>query len=254
MQVTAADGVTQLCGAVYTPSWMSKDDRLPIITNPYPGPQMDQVPENFALDDNGHQTLAEMGFVVLNFSYRGSSPLRGRDFHTYGYGRLRDYAIDDDMATIRQVASAIPQADTTRVGILGHSGGGFMAATAILSHPEFYKVAISASGNHDNNIYTKWWGETFHGRGHIPTTPELAENLRGRLLLVTGDRDTNVHPASTFRLARALMDSGHLFDMLVIPGADHGVNSPYYDNLVRYYFLEHLANRPYRDADIVRHQ
>ncbi len=240
VKVTAADGVTPLYGVVYTPSCMRSDDKFPIISNPYPGPQMDQVPEYFTIDDNGNQTLAEMGFVVINFSYRGSNPLRGRDFYTHGYGNLRDYAIDDDMATIRQVAEMIPQADTTRVGIFGHSGGGFMTATALMLHPEFYKVGVAASGNYDNNIYTKWWGETFHGRGKIPTTIELAPNLQGKLLLITGDKDNNVHPANTMRLANALIKANKKFDLFIMPGFDHGMGGRYYENLIRDYFIKHL--------------
>lgn len=240
VKVMAADGTTPLYGVVYTPSWMKSDDKLPIISNPYPGPQMDQVPEYFTIDDNGNQTLAELGFVVINFSYRGSNPLRGRDFYTHGYGNLRDYAIDDDMATIRQVAALIPQADTTRVGIYGHSGGGFMTATALMLHPEFYKVGVAASGNYDNNIYTKWWGETFHGRGKIPTTIELAPNLKGNLLLITGDKDNNVHPANTMRLANALIKANKKFDLFIMPGYDHGMGGRYYENLIRDYFIKHL--------------
>lgn len=237
----AADGETPLYGLVYTPSWMKPTDRLPIISNPYPGPHMDQIPLDFALDDNGNQTLAEDGFIVINFSYRGSNPYRGRKFYTHGYGNLRDYALDDDYAVIRQVAQLIPQADTTRVGIYGHSGGGFMAAAALLTRPDFYKVAVSASGNHDNNIYLKWWGETFHGVGQkIPTNMELAKNLKGHLLLIHGDMDNNVHPASTFRMANALIQAGKHFDMLIIPGADHGLGDTYFQNTIRAYFREHL--------------
>ena len=141
-----------------------------------------------------------------------------------------------------------------------------MTVAAMLNHPEFYKVGVAASGNHDNNIYTHWWGETFHGvrqsRGkdgkpcfecRIPTNIELADRLAGRLMLITGDMDNNVHPASTFRLADALIRARKRFDMMVIPGADHGLGDRYYINLIRYYFTEHLLGLPQQDIDIVNH-
>ncbi|MBR1800573.1 MAG: prolyl oligopeptidase family serine peptidase [Bacteroidaceae bacterium] len=256
IQVTAADGETPLYGVVYTPMNMQPGDRLPIISNPYPGPHTDQLPLDFTLDDNENQTLADEGFVVINYSYRGTNPWRGRRFYTHGYGNLRDYALDDDYTTIRQVAARIPQADTTRVGIYGHSGGGFMSTAAILTRPDFYKVAVAASGNHDNNIYLKWWGETFHGvhqqtdtlghtrwEAHVPTTMELADRLRGRLLLIHGDVDNNVHPASTLRMAHALIRAGKHFDMLMIPGSDHGLGDRYYNTTVRAYFRQHLLGK-----------
>ena len=266
MKVKAADGVTDLYGVVYLPSDLNPERKYPIISNVYPGPQDDQVPLDFMYDDNGNQVLAELGFIVLNFSHRGSCPTRGRDYYTYGYGNLRDYAIDDDIAIIRQVAEKYPCADLDRVGIYGHSGGGFMAVTALLSHPGFYKVAVGASGNYDNNIYTQWWGETFHGvkkviredgseafECKIPTTAELAANLQGRLLLITGEIDNNVHPASTMRLADALIRNNKRFDMMVIPRADHGLGNRYYLNLIRYYFVEHLGGEPQDHIDIVKH-
>ncbi len=257
MQITAADGQTPLYGIVYTPYNMRSTDKLPIISNPYPGPHTDLLPLDFSLDDDGNQALADEGFVVISFSYRGCNPWRGRKYYTYGYGNLRDYALDDDYAAIRQVATRIPQADTTRVGIYGHSGGAFLSTTALLSRPEFYKVAVAASGNHDNNIYLKWWGETFHGihqvtdslghthwDAHIPTNMELAGNLKGHLLLIHGDVDNNVHPASTMRMAQALIRAGKHFDMLMLPGVDHGVGDQYYQTTVRAYFREHLLGKP----------
>ncbi len=253
IQLMAADGETPIYGVVYTPMNMKPGDRLPIISNPYPGPHMDQLPLTFFLDDNGNQTLANDGFIVINYSYRGSNPWRGRKFYTYGYGNFRDYVLDDDYAAIRQIAALIPQADTTRVGIYGHSGGGFVATAALLTRPDFYKVGIAASGNHDNNIYLKWWGETFsgihqvtdslghkHWDAHIPTTMELAPNLKGNLLLIHGDVDNNVHIASTMRMAHALIKANKRFDMLIIPGTDHGLDATYYPSIIRSYFREHL--------------
>ena len=216
------------------------------------------VPQSFTLDDNGNESLAQLGFIVINVGFRGSCFTRGRNYHCFGYGNLRDYALADCKFVIEQLANRYPFIDLDRVGIYGHSGGGFMAAASILTYPDFYKVAVAASGNHDNNIYTKWWGETYHGvkmhekkvekrdsvvysfESKIPTTIELAKNLKGKLLLITGDMDINVHMAHTIRLANALMQANKRFDLMLIPGADHGLGSPYYVNLIRYYFVENL--------------
>ena len=253
MKVHAADSVTSLYGVVYLPFGLDTTKKYPIISSVYPGPQIDLVPTAFFVDDNYNQSLAQLGFVVVNFAYRGSSPYRGRDFYAYGYGNLRDYPLDDDYSVIRQIGEMLPYADTTRVGIYGHSGGGFMTATAMMTRPDFYKAGVAASGNYDNNIYTQWWGETFHGVSErksqdgtvefvcdVPGTCELAGNLKGNLLLITGDMDNNVHPASTIRLADALIKAGKHFDMMIIPGADHGLGDKYYVNLIRLYFAEHL--------------
>ena len=253
MKLHAADSLTDLYGIVYLPFDLDTTKKYPIISSVYPGPQTDLVPNAFSLDDNYNQSLAQMGFVVVNFSYRGSNPFRGRDFSNFGYGNLRDYPLDDDYAVIRQIGEKFPFADTTRVGIYGHSGGGFMTATAMMTRPDFYKVGVAASGNYDNNIYMQWWGESYQGlqtettedgsvifRCDVPVTAELAPNLKGRLLLITGDVDNNVHPASTLRLARALIRAGKYFDMMILPGEDHGLGDKYYVNMIRLYFAEHL--------------
>ncbi len=266
VEFMAADSVTKLYGVVYLPFEMEPGRKYPIITDVYPGPQMDLVPREFSLDDNYNHSLAQLGFIVVNVSYRGSNPHRGRDFYNFGYGNLRDYALDDNYAVIQQVAQRYP-GDLDRVGIYGHSGGGFMAAAAMLTRPDFYKAGVAASGNHDNNIYTQWWGESFHGvhrvagkdgkpafECKIPTNIELAGNLKGKLLLITGDMDNNVHPANTMRLAHALIKAGKRFDMLVIPGTDHSLGTPsYYTNVLRYYFVENLLGLPQKDINIINH-
>ena len=167
VEFTAADSVTKLYGVVYLPFDPDPSGKYPVISNVYPGPMTDLVPLSFSLDDNYNQSLAQLGFIVVNVSYRGSNPYRGPEFYNFGYGNLRDYALDDDYAVLQQVAEKYPFADLGRVGIYGHSGGGFMAVAAMLSRPDFYKVAVAASGNHDNNIYNQWWGETFHGVRHV---------------------------------------------------------------------------------------
>ena len=268
IKVKAVDGITDLYGVMYRPFDMDSTRKYPIIINVYPGPQENFVPQSFTLDDNGNESLAQLGFIVINVGFRGSCFTRGRNYHCFGYGNLRDYALADCKFVIEQLANRYPFIDLDRVGIYGHSGGGFMAAASILTYPDFYKVAVAASGNHDNNIYTKWWGETYHGvkmhekkvekrdsvvysfESKIPTTIELAKNLKGKLLLITGDMDINVRMAHTIRLANALMQANKRFDLMLIPGADHGLGSPYYVNLIRYYFIENLLGQRLDNIDM----
>lgn len=265
--VSAADDSTQLWGIMYVPSNFDPKAKYPIISNVYPGPQDDQIPQGFYIDDNYNQSLAELGFVVITSPSRGSSPLRGHDFYNFGHGSLRDYPLADDKHTIETLAATRPWIDLDRVGIYGHSGGGFQTAAAMMTYPEFYKTGVAASGNHDNNIYIQWWAEAFHGveqstdsvsgktafTCNVPTNAELAPNLRGDLLLITGDVDKNVPPSNTYRLADALIRAGRRFDMFILPGKDHGVQCPYYYNLIRYYFVEHLLNPQNRHNDIINH-
>lgn len=268
--VKAADGKTDLHGVMYLPACLDSTKKYPVISNVYPGPQDDQIPRSFTLDDNGNHSLAQLGCVVVCVGGRGSSPLRGRDFHCYGYGNLRDYPLADDKHVIETLARRHPFMDIDRVGIYGHSGGAFQTVAAMLTYPEFYKVGVAASGNHDNNIYIQWWGETFHGPEEtkdgtagrrkfsvrIPTNMELADRLQGRLLLMTGDEDKNVPPSSTYRMADALIRAGKRFDMFLFPGKAHELSSPYYQNLIRYYFLENLLqpSATPRHTDIINHQ
>ncbi len=268
LKVKAADKTTDLYGLMYLPSNLDKTKKYPVICNVYPGPQDDQIPRSFMLDDNGNQSLAELGFIVVNVASRGSSPLRGRDFYCFGYGNLRDYPLADNKYVIEKLAEAHPYMDLNRVGIYGHSGGAFQTVAAMLTYPDFYRVGIAASGNHDNNMYIQWWGESFHGLSEqfdketgktsfsvqIPTNMELAGRLKGKLLLITGDEDKNVPPSSTYRLADALIHSGKRFDMFVFPGRGHDLVCPYYQNLIRYYFVENLIRPSEQHIDIINHR
>ena len=235
LKMKAADHKTDLYGILYLPSDFDPTKKYPVISYVYPGPQTDLMPLDFMVDDNGNQQLAECGFMVLQMPPRGSNPYRGKEWYTYGYGNLRDYPLEDSKMAVEQLAERYPQADLNRVGIYGHSGGGFQTVTSMLTYPDFYKVGIAASGNYDNNIYIQWWGESFHGVkevkdsisgetnfvSDIPTTMELADNLKGDLLLIVGDQDKNVPPASTLRMADALIQAGKRFDMMILPGMDH---------------------------------
>ena len=266
-RVKAADGKTDLYGVMYKPFNFDPNKKYPIISNVYPGPQTDQIQLGFAIDDNENQSLAQLGFIVIAVQHRGSTIYRNKFYHNYGYGNFRDYALADDKYAIEQLSYKHNYIDIEKVGIYGHSGGGFMSTAAILTYPNFYKVAVAASGNHDNSIYTRWWVETHSGvkqiekkdsKGNktysfkckIPTNLELAKNLKGDLMLITGDVDINVHPAHTIRMADALVKANKRFDLFIMPGKDHGLGSDYYMNLIKYYFAEKLLDDYRKNIDM----
>lgn len=171
---------------------------------------------------------------------------------------MRDYPLTDHKYAIEQLAQRHHFIDIDKVGIHGHSGGGFMSTAAMCQYPDFFKVAVSCAGNHDNNIYNRWWSETHHGvkevvseKGDttfvykIATNPEIAKQLKGNLLLIHGDIDNNVHPGNTLRVVDALIRAGKRFDMLILPQQRHGfgdMNEYFYWKLVDY-FSEHLKGR-----------
>jgi len=163
VKVKAKDGVTDLYGVMYTPFNLDSTRKYPVISYVYPGPQTESVPYQFTATGGKNIALAQLGFIVVNLGHRGGSPQRNNYYHTYGYHDLRDYALTDDKYGIEQLAEKYKFIDIERVGIYGHSGGGFMSTAAILTFPEFYDVAVSSAGNHDNNIYNQWWGETHDG-------------------------------------------------------------------------------------------
>ena len=163
IMVKAKDGITDLYGVMYRPFNFDSTRKYPVISYVYPGPQTESVPYGFTVTGGKNIALAQLGFVVVNFGHRGGSPQRNSYYHTFGYDNLRDYALADDKYGIEQLSEKYKFIDVEKVGIYGHSGGGFMSTAAILSYPGFYDVAVSSSGNHDNNIYNQWWGETHDG-------------------------------------------------------------------------------------------
>ncbi|MBP1618228.1 MAG: hypothetical protein H6Q14_2055 [Bacteroidetes bacterium] len=245
----AADGVTDLYGIMWKPFDFDPNKKYPVISQVYPGPQTETVWTDFTVFDRYNNTaLAQRGFIVVCMGHRGGSPFRNAAYAKYGYGNLRDYALADDKAGLEQLGTKYSFIDLNRVGIVGHSGGGMMAAAAMCTYPDFYKVAVASSGNYDNTIYNRTWGETFQGIGEdnkfsVKTNQQLASGLKGHLLLVTGDVDQNVHPANTFRLVDALIQAGKDFDLLVLPGQDHhyeGVYKSYFEKKKRDYFNKYL--------------
>ncbi len=233
-EVKADDGLTDLYGVMYKPFDFDANKKYPIIAFVYPGPQTESVTQTFT-PRSPNVALANLGFIVIEVGNRGGNPHRSKWYHNFGYGNLRDYGLADKKAAIEQLARRYPWIDIERVGITGHSGGGFMSAAAMLQYPDFFKVAVSESGNHENNIYNQNWSEKNHGikevdnadgtvkfEFSIDKNSELAKNLKGHLLLSTGDLDDNVHMANTMRLADALIKANKRFDQFILPGQRHG--------------------------------
>ncbi|WP_457610400.1 DPP IV N-terminal domain-containing protein [Lutibacter sp.] len=243
-KMKADDGITDIYGVMYKPYDFDSTKVYPLIEYVYPGPQTEAVAKSFSIRMNRTDRLAQVGFVVVTLGNRGGHPDRSKWYHNYGYGNLRDYGLADKKYVAEQLADKFPFIDIDKVGIFGHSGGGFMSTAAMLVYPDFFKVAVSSSGNHDNTIYNSWWSETHHGvkeeideegkifyKYKIDVNQELANNLKGHLLLVTGDVDNNVHPGSTIRMADALIKANKRFDFMLMPGQRHG-----YGKMTEYFF------------------
>ena len=264
-KVKAADGITDLYGVMYKPFDFDSTKVYPIIDYVYPGPQVEAVYYPFTRMSVRTDRLAQAGFIVISVGQRGGHPSRSKWYHNYGYGNMRDYPLEDHKYAIEQLANRYGFIDINKVGIHGHSGGGFMTTAAMCQYPDFFKVGVSCAGNHDNTIYNRWWSETHHGvketvseQGDttfvykIGTNPEIAKNLKGHLLLVHGDIDDNVHPGNTTRVVDALIRAGKRFDMLMLPQQRHSfgdMNEYFYWRLVDY-FSEHLKGRSEKSVDI----
>lgn len=248
--VKAADGITDLYGAIYKPFDFDSTKVYPICDYVYPGPQVEANNIEWSRGFTRTDRLAQLGFIVITVGNRGGHPDRSKWYHNYGYGNLRDYGLEDQKYAIQQLGAKYSWIDLGRVGIHGHSGGGFMSTAAILKYPDFFKAAVSCAGNHDNNIYNRWWSEQHHGIQEkieagdttfvysIETNPQIAKNLKGHLMLVHGDIDNNVHPANTIRVVNALIRANKRFDMLILPGQRHGfgdMNEYFFWRMADYY-------------------
>jgi dipeptidyl aminopeptidase/acylaminoacyl peptidase len=175
--VKAADGVTDLYGNMWKPFDLDPRKKYPIIAHVYPGPQQEGVTHTFTAA-SGNQQLAQLGFIVVQVGHRGGAPGRSKAYHSYGYFNLRDYGLADKKTAIEQLAARYPFIDLDRVGIYGHSGGGFMSAAALLQKPynEFFKAAVASAGNHDNNIYNHTWAERYHGLKEVVVKKDDAKS------------------------------------------------------------------------------
>ncbi|PZX53470.1 dipeptidyl aminopeptidase/acylaminoacyl peptidase [Algoriphagus ratkowskyi] len=249
------DGITDLYGVMYKPFNFDSTHQYPLIQYVYPGPQTEAVDKAFSARLDRTDRLAQFGFVVITLGNRGGHPGRSKWYHNYGYGDLRDYGLADKKAAIEQLADRHDFIDRSKVGIHGHSGGGFMSTAAMLVYPDIFKVAVSSAGNHENNIYNRWWSEKHHGvkeqisaKGdttfiyQIEKNPDLAKNLKGHLMLSHGDVDNNVHPANSIRMANMLMKAGKRFDLVLLPGQRHGFGdmTEYFFWRMGDYFVQHL--------------
>jgi len=234
-KMKADDGVTDIYGVMYKPYDFDSTKVYPLLEYVYPGPQTEAVNKAFSLRMDRLDRMAQVGFVVITLGNRGGHPDRSKWYHNYGYGNLRDYGLADKKYVAEQLADKYPYININKVGIYGHSGGGFMSTAAMLVYPDFFKAAVSSAGNHDNSMYNSWWSETHHGvkeeidedgkstyKYDIDKNQSLAANLKGNLMLIHGDVDNNVHPGGTIRMANALIKANKRFKFMVMPGQRHG--------------------------------
>lgn len=258
----ARDGATDIHGLLYKPSNFDASQKYPVLNYLYPGPQTGSVGSRaFSAARRDKQAVAELGFIVVELDAMGT-PGRSKSFHDAYYGNMGDNGLPDQVAGIRQLAQTREWMDLDRVGIWGHSGGGFASTAAILRYPEFYKVAVSGAGNHDNRNYEDDWGEKWQGLLETTTLDGggeneretsnydnqanqlLADRLQGKLLLAHGLMDDNVHPSNTLLVVQALIEAEKDFDLLLLPEADHGFgNSRYFMKKRWDYFVRHLAGQ-----------
>ena len=240
-QGKAADGSTDLYGLIWRPSNFDPSKKYPIVEQVYTGPQGFFVPKTF--NTMRLQSMAELGFIVVMVDGRGTIG-RSHAFHLFSYHNLGG-AFEDHVAMIKQMSAKYPYMDINRVGIYGTSAGGYGAAHAMLVFPDFYKVAVSISGDHDPRLDKAWWNEAYQGYPvgsdyEAQSNVTMAKNLKGHLLIEHGDIDDNVHPVETMRFADALMKANKSFDMLFVPNMYHGENSNYLTRRRWDYFVQYL--------------
>ena len=239
----ARDGVTDVWGIIVRPTNFDPSKKYPVIENIYAGPQGSFVPKTFSTQ-LGMQTLAELGFIVVQVDGMGTAN-RSKAFHDVAFQNLADAGFPDRIIWHKAIAAKYPYYDITRVGIYGTSAGGQNSAGALLFHPEFYKVAVSNSGCHDNRMDKIWWNEQWMGWPIGPayaasSNVDNAAKLQGHLMLVVGEMDTNVDPSSTMQVVNALVQASKEFELVVVPGADHGAGSPITVRKRNDYFVRYL--------------
>lgn len=250
--VKAHDGKTDVYGLLYTPTKLDSTKKYPVIDYIYPGPQGGSVRNfSFTASRRDNQALAELGFIVVELEGT-SNPLRSKRFHDMSYSNMADNTLPDQIAAIKQLAAVRTYMDTSRVGIWGHSGGGFATACAMFVYPDFFKVGISESGNHDNRNYEDDWGERYIGletknaKGvsnyEAQANQVHAKNLKGKLMLAHGMMDDNVPPYNTLLVVEALEKANKDYDLVIFPNSRHGFGA-YTNYMMRRrwdYFVQHL--------------
>jgi dipeptidyl-peptidase 4 len=257
VSLTAADGKTEISGIVFKPSDYDEAKKYPVIDYIYGGPQVAYVPTGFAYEAYLEAaSLAELGFVTVMIDGRGTAQ-RSRAFHTASYGKAETASnLDDHIAGIRQLSTADPAIDASRVGIIGFSAGGYMTASAMLRYPDFFKVGVAASGNHDQRLFWNTWGERYEGypvgeNYQQQANVTYAGNLKGKLLLIHGLLDSGVHPSAVFQLEQALIDHNKDFDLLLFPRSHHDI--PGYGTRRTWdYFVANLAGENAPEAFLLK--
>lgn len=246
VKLKAHDGSTDIYGLVFTPTKMGASKKYPVIDYIYPGPQGGSVGSwSFTASRGDNQALAELGFIVVVMEGT-SNPLRSKSFHDMSYGNMAENTLPDQITAIKQLSAKYPM-DTTKVGIWGHSGGGFATAAAMFRYPDFFKVGISESGNHENRNYEDDWGERYNGLVEnsdyeAQANQNWAKNLKGKLMLAHGMMDDNVPPYNTLLVVEALEKANKSFDLVIFPNSAHGYGaySPYMMRRRWDYFVENL--------------
>jgi len=248
------DGKTDIWGIIYRPMNFNPETKYPVVEYIYAGPQDSYVPKTFSAC-NPMQQLAEMGFIVVQIDGMGTSN-RSKAFHDVCWKNLGDAGFPDRILWHRAAADKYPCYDISRVGIYGNSAGGQNALGGLLFHPEFYKVGVSSCGCHDNRMDKMWWNEQWMG---WPLGPEYAASsnvdnayrLQGKLLLIVGEMDRNVDPASTMQVVNTLIKANKTFDLLVIPGAGHGIGGAYGVRKLNDFFVHHLLGIDPPDWNVI---
>ncbi|NPV63466.1 MAG: prolyl oligopeptidase family serine peptidase [Methanotrichaceae archaeon] len=251
--IKALDGKTDLYGLLIKPTGFNASKKYPVVETVYPGPWTIVTSKSFPGDQSWvnkifwrGQALSELGFVVVTIDGPGT-PYRSKEFHDASYGHLGDAGgLSDHVNALEVLAKERPYMDLNRVGMFGHSAGGFMTAQALLSYPGFYKVGVASSGDYDSRFYGSFWGEKYEGLDANYTeqvTSRKAGNLTGDLLLITGDVDDNVNPCMTMQMVNAFIEADRPFDLLVMTNRNHDLSyDPYYIHRLFDYFEEHLQN------------
>jgi dipeptidyl aminopeptidase/acylaminoacyl peptidase len=238
------DGKTDIWGVVWKPVNFDAKKKYPVVENIYAGPQGSFVPKTFSARA---EALTELGFVVVQIDGMGTNN-RSKAFHDVAWHNLKDAGFPDRIAWHKAYAAGHPWYDISRVGIFGTSAGGQNSMGALLFHPEFYKVAVSNSGCHDNRMDKIWWNEQWMG---WPIGPQYSESsnvdnawrLQGKLMLVVGEMDKNVDPSSTFQVADRLEKANKSFDLLYVPGGGHGAGGAYGQRKLQDFFVHNLLGQ-----------
>jgi dipeptidyl aminopeptidase/acylaminoacyl peptidase len=235
------DGKTAIWGVIFKPSNFDPSKKYPVLENIYAGPQGSFVPKDFSA---GVQPLTELGFIVVQVDGMGTNN-RSKAFHDVAWRNLKDAGFEDRILWHQAVAAKHPWYDISRVGVYGNSAGGQNSLGALLFHPEFYQVAVSNSGCHDNRMDKIWWNEQWMGWPLGPHYEESsnvvhAHRLQGKVLLVLGELDTNVDPSSTLQVVNALIKANKKFDLLYVPGGGHGAGGEYGQRRLQDFFVHHL--------------